>query len=45
MDKHINTVGVAIVFQSIIRYGAFGAMLWLVLTFANEWVFALIDKL
>lgn len=42
MSTNIQTVGAAILFQSLIRYGAFVVMLWLTLTFANDWVLAAI---
>lgn len=45
MNTNINTIGWAIVFQTVIRYGAFLAMAWLFLTFADVWVTAYISKL
>ena len=45
MTTNINTVGWAILFQSLIRYGAFIAMAWLALTFADGWVMAFIARL
>ena len=45
MNTNINTVGLAILAQSAIRYGAFFAIAWLALTFADGWVTAYIAKL
>ncbi|RWX78288.1 hypothetical protein EPK99_06565 [Neorhizobium lilium] len=40
VETNINTIGWAILVQSLIRYGAFIAIAWLTLTFANGWVMA-----
>lgn len=44
MNTNINTIGWAILLQTLIKYGAFIAIAWLVLAFANEWVLALINR-
>lgn len=40
MNTNVNTIGAAILVQTAIRYGSFVAMLWIFLTFANDWVLA-----
>ena len=43
MNTEIQTIGGAIIAQTVIRYAAYLAMLWMVLTFADGWVAAWIS--
>lgn len=45
VDKEIKTIGFAILMQTMIRYGAFVAIAYLVLTFMNVWVMAYLSHL
>lgn len=38
MNTQITTIGAAMLLQHAIRYGAFIAMTWLVLTFVDGWI-------
>lgn len=38
MSTEIQTVGTAIIFQSVIRYAAFIAIAWLALSYVDGWV-------
>jgi hypothetical protein len=40
MNTEIQTIGAAVIGQTVIRYGAYIAIAWLVLTFADGWVMA-----
>ncbi len=44
VETSINTIGWAILVQSLIKYGAFIVIVWLVLLFANDWVLALVAR-
>jgi len=40
MSTEIQTVGTAIIFQSIIRYAAFIAIAWMALSYLDGWITA-----
>jgi len=40
MNTEIQTVGAAIIVQTAIRYAAYFAIAWLVLSFADGWIMA-----
>ena len=40
MDTQIQTIGAAIIFQNVIKYAAYIAMTWIVLSFADVWIMA-----
>lgn len=44
MTTNIETIGWAILLQSLIRYGAYIAIAWIFLTFADGWVTAFIAQ-
>lgn len=41
----MTTIGAAVLVQSLIRYSAFVAITWLILSFADGWISAAISKL
>jgi len=44
MSTNINTIGWQILVQTLIRYGSFIAIAWLILSFMDVWVSAYIAK-
>lgn len=44
MNREIQTVGTAIIVQTVIRYAAYVAIAWLTLAYANSWVMAWIGS-
>lgn len=38
VETNINTIGGAILVQTLIRYAAYVAITWISLTFMNDWV-------
>lgn len=44
MNTNINTIGWQILVQTLIRYGSFIAIAWLILSFLDVWVSAYISK-
>lgn len=44
MNTNINTIGWQILVQTLIRYGSFIAIAWLILSFLDVWVSAYIAK-
>lgn len=44
MNTNISTIGWQILVQTLIRYGSFIAIAWLILSFLDVWVSAYIAK-
>ena len=44
MNTEIQTIGGAIIAQTVIRYAAYIALAWLALSYADGWVMAWVSK-
>ena len=44
MNREIQTVGAAIIVQTVIRYAAYLGLAWLALAYADGWVMAWVSK-